>query len=173
MRINESEAVPALQVLKRHHFDQSRLAGASLSDHVHVGKPVFIFDAKEPIIIAKIDPAKMYDARPAHMWRRMSTSSPVRAGETGRCRRQYQARPSKRSAGGNSVTGGKISYEETDDDPSKETSARVDCGRGAVDVGHDLVDRKRYSKYYHSIDLRHCLRNSVVPCDALVHALGQ
>ena len=52
VRINEGEAMPALQILKRHRLDQSRLAGARLPNDVDMQKAVFVFDAEDAAIVA-------------------------------------------------------------------------------------------------------------------------
>jgi hypothetical protein len=59
MRIDESKAIAALQILERHSLDQCRLASASFPDDVDVGKAILVFYAEQAIIIAKVDPAQM------------------------------------------------------------------------------------------------------------------
>src|SRR3981189_228103 len=58
VRINEGKAIPAFQVLERHRLDQRRLASAGLSNDVDMKKAIFVFDAKDAIVIAKIDAGK-------------------------------------------------------------------------------------------------------------------
>ena len=57
--INEGEAITALQVLERHSLDERRLAGTGLPNDVDMQKAIFVFDAEDAIIIAKIDTSKM------------------------------------------------------------------------------------------------------------------
>src|ERR1700681_4031300 len=63
VRINEGKAIPAFQVLKRHSFDQRRLAGPGLPNDVDMQKAIFVFDAKDSIIVAKIDAGKVNGTR--------------------------------------------------------------------------------------------------------------
>jgi hypothetical protein len=58
-RINEGEAIAALQVLERHPLDQRRLAGTGLPNNVHVQKAIFVFDAEQAFVVAEIDPGKV------------------------------------------------------------------------------------------------------------------
>src|SRR5438128_11768765 len=44
--IDESETVPALQVLESHHFDQRRFAGTGLADHVYVRTAIIALSAE-------------------------------------------------------------------------------------------------------------------------------
>jgi hypothetical protein len=52
---------PHLQVLERHVLEQGRFAGARLSDDVEVRKAIFMFDAKDAIVVAKIYSANVDD----------------------------------------------------------------------------------------------------------------
>ncbi|WLB97083.1 hypothetical protein [Bradyrhizobium japonicum] len=58
MRINEGEAIPPLGIPQRHSLDQTRLAGASFADDVHVQEPVFRFDPEDAVVIPKVDAGK-------------------------------------------------------------------------------------------------------------------
>jgi hypothetical protein len=66
VRINECEAITALEVLERHCFEQCRFACAGLADDVDMGKAIFVFDAEQPIIISKIHSANVYDLISVH-----------------------------------------------------------------------------------------------------------
>ena len=66
MWIDESETVPALQVLESHHFDQGRFAGTGLADDVYVRKAIIVLNAEQAIVIAKINPADVYDRTALH-----------------------------------------------------------------------------------------------------------
>jgi hypothetical protein len=59
MRVDEGEAITALQILERHRLDQRRLAGAGLANYVDMQKAVFAFDAEDAAIVAKIDAGKV------------------------------------------------------------------------------------------------------------------
>src|SRR5258708_3406942 len=55
VRINEGKAIPAFEVLERHSFDQGRLTSTGLPNNVYMQKAIFVFDAEDAIIVAKID----------------------------------------------------------------------------------------------------------------------
>ena len=61
MRIDQREAVAALQVLKCHSLDQRRFAGAGLADDVDVRKPILSFYAEQLLTIPKIRSGEIRD----------------------------------------------------------------------------------------------------------------
>jgi hypothetical protein len=68
VRIDKGEAIPTLQVLERHRFDQCRLSSTGLSNDVDMGKTILVFYAEDAAVIAKIDPGKVNSATCIH-WR--------------------------------------------------------------------------------------------------------
>ena len=52
--------------LERRSFDWRGLAGSRLPNDVDVRKPVFVFDAEQASIVAKIDTANVYDVTSIH-----------------------------------------------------------------------------------------------------------
>jgi hypothetical protein len=58
VRINEGKAIPALQVLERHSFDQRRLASPGLPNDIDMQKAIFVFDAEDAIVVTEIDAGK-------------------------------------------------------------------------------------------------------------------
>ena len=56
MRVDEGEAITALQVFERHSLDQCRLSGTGLPDDVVMQKAVFFFYAEDASVITKIGP---------------------------------------------------------------------------------------------------------------------
>jgi hypothetical protein len=66
---NKSEAITACQVLECHSLDERRLASTGLPNDVYVQKTVLVFDAKDAIIIAKIDTGELCDLIVWHMAR--------------------------------------------------------------------------------------------------------
>ena len=53
--VDQSESMPALQILERHVLQERRFSGAGLADDVDVQKPVFVLDAEDALVAAKID----------------------------------------------------------------------------------------------------------------------
>ena len=66
MRVDQREAVAALQVLERHVLQERRFARAGLADDVNMRKPVFVLNAEDPLIAVKIDAGETRDVIRAH-----------------------------------------------------------------------------------------------------------
>ena len=66
VRVNQGEAIAALQVLERHSLNQGRFASARLANDVDVRKSIFVLDAEEALIISKINPTNMCDMTVLH-----------------------------------------------------------------------------------------------------------
>jgi hypothetical protein len=67
VRINECEAITALEVLERHCFEQCRFASAGFSNDVDMRKAIFVFYAEDAAIIPKVDPCKLNHATCVHL----------------------------------------------------------------------------------------------------------
>ena len=66
VRIDQCEAVAALQVLERHVLQERRFPRAGFADDVNVGKAVFIPDAKDAFVGVKIHAGKTCNVISAH-----------------------------------------------------------------------------------------------------------
>src|SRR5262249_47905907 len=74
VRIDKGKAISTLQILERHRLQQCRFTSPGLPNYVDVRKAVFVFDAKNAIVVAKINSANLYDATALH-WRVLSPQS--------------------------------------------------------------------------------------------------
>ncbi len=59
--MDQGETITALQVLERHSLDERGFSGPRLSNYVDMRKTVLVLNAKDAIIVAKIDPPNVYD----------------------------------------------------------------------------------------------------------------
>jgi hypothetical protein len=58
MRVNESETFAALKILECHRFNERRFSCPCFSDHIELGKTVFVLGPEDPFVPAKINAGK-------------------------------------------------------------------------------------------------------------------